>query len=749
MPTNPGVSEVIDKNGVIADIEAKRFDGTRSVQLQGDITASQTWNGDSATALVLNTSIGAKKVTTDKINDKAVGTAQIADDAVGLTQIDDNAMTSAATSGDSRLITSGGVRTEIDNAILNRGKDYGPMTPTQINAISETIPTGSTVHVTAAGTITDGDIEVRQGEDLKYYRGNGEHYWYSMDGNFKLKQQAKTSPTASGSTLEFIDSITQDENGEITASKKAVQDGTTSQKGAVQLAGSIGAIVASENNKAATEKAVRDAINNVKTIGISNGHTGGTIFLTVNCSSQDFYNTEIEISVSESSNGKGFTVVSAPRYIGNTFSGLLKVVNGVSGNIPIRCLNWTDENGKRYFGFAATINGSFRFSFSALGPESRVAQISVSDAALSDVTEISRLTVRNCVSAENNTAVGSPSIPTYVDANGNVQACTDDFVHDSEIVSKANIVSSATAGNFAGLDSNGDLTDSGSKASDFATAAQGSKADSAIQGVKINNTTLMPDSNKVVTVPLATTSADGAMSAADKTKLDGIAEGAEANVQADWDERNSSSDAFIKNKPQYEKYSDSSTIYYKVCKFNVSTSLGVELVFRKNSGVVVYTLMNGRGLLVAGAQKSGDVSEDTFGAVIYYVRDSTTITIYAKSNTYCRLFAAPLANLPKSQVDFTDFGIEIESLPEGYEAVPIVWVANAASGSGTAPVKVDAYGALTPVPMDNTPTASSTNLMTSGAIKTALDAKQSAITWMTESEARSIWTNAKAAVAAS
>lgn len=47
--------------------------------------------------------------------------------------------------------------------------------------------------------------------------------------------------------------------------------------------------------------------------------------------------------------------------------------------------------------------------------------------------------------------------------------------------SKANIVDNATAGNLAGLDEYGDLTDSGKKASDFATAAQGGKADTAVQ----------------------------------------------------------------------------------------------------------------------------------------------------------------------------------------------------------------------------------------------------------------------------
>ena len=69
-----------------------------------------------------------------------------------------------------------------------------------------------------------------------------------------------------------------------------------------------------------------------------------------------------------------------------------------------------------------------------------------------------------------------------------------------DISGKADKVASATNGNFAGLDANGNLTDSGSKASDFATAAQGAKADTAIQSVKVNGTALTPDSNKAVDI---------------------------------------------------------------------------------------------------------------------------------------------------------------------------------------------------------------------------------------------------------
>ena len=47
----------------------------------------------------------------------------------------------------------------------------------------------------------------------------------------------------------------------------------------------------------------------------------------------------------------------------------------------------------------------------------------------------------------------------------------------------------------------------------------------------------------------ATQSTSGLLSSTDKKKLDGIASGAEVNVQADWNTTDSSSDAYIKNKP--------------------------------------------------------------------------------------------------------------------------------------------------------------------------------------------------------
>ena len=81
-------------------------------------------------------------------------------------------------------------------------------------------------------------------------------------------------------------------------------------------------------------------------------------------------------------------------------------------------------------------------------------------------------------------------------------------------------IDSPTNNNLVSMDANGIVKDSGLAKSSVESTIR--KAGSAIQGVKVNNTTLTPDANKIVNVPLATNSADGAMSAADKTKLDGI-----------------------------------------------------------------------------------------------------------------------------------------------------------------------------------------------------------------------------------
>ena len=93
---------------------------------------------------------------------------------------------------------------------------------------------------------------------------------------YKTVQTAVTDPTASGTTLTAIATISQDTNGEITVTKKNIQDGTTAQKGVVQLQGSIGA-TETNTSKAVTPKAVRDLVDSLDVSDITGFGAGKTL----------------------------------------------------------------------------------------------------------------------------------------------------------------------------------------------------------------------------------------------------------------------------------------------------------------------------------------------------------------------------------------------------------------------------------------------------------------------------------------
>ena len=103
------------------------------------------------------------------------------------------------------------------------------------------------------------------------------------------------------------------------------------------------------------------------------------------------------------------------------------------------------------------------------------------------------------------------------------------------------------------------LTAASDSADGYMTSAEHTKLTGIATGAQVNviegvilsdsASALTPDANKNVTIPNATTSADGLMSSEDKVKLNGIAAGAEVNVQADWAETDNTSDAYIANKP--------------------------------------------------------------------------------------------------------------------------------------------------------------------------------------------------------
>ena len=408
------LSRIVAENGDIYNIKAKGLEDQIKLSITGDVSGQVTT--DLSGNASISTTIANGAVGTAKLADSAVTTGKIADKAVTLDKIADSAKGGAVQDNDGVLATHSQVKNYVDSVVAGEGKYRGIQTVATINTwTAANLNNGDRVITEDAGTITLGNFAVVSNQELIFWKDAESQVWQTSEGNYKLKQTAKSDPTASGTTITAIDTITQNSNGDITATKKTIRGATTSHTGVVQLAGSIGATVASENNKAASEKAVRDAI---KALDVSN--------ITANL-------------------------------------GASKTLSALS-----------ETDGK----------------ISATATPIQIAE--------SQVTNLS-----------------------------------------TDLGNKADKVANATSGNFAGLDENGNLTDSGKKASDFATSTQGGKADSSIQGVKLNgaSSALTPDSNKVVTIPDAvatgtTGATNGLMTAADKQKLNGIASGAEVNQNA-------------------------------------------------------------------------------------------------------------------------------------------------------------------------------------------------------------------------
>ena len=80
------------------------------------------------------------------------------------------------------------------------------------------------------------------------------------------------------------------------------------------------------------------------------------------------------------------------------------------------------------------------------------------------------------------------TVDTLIDIQEELERLGDAVKLESQFAAKADKVVDATEGNFAALDANGNLTDSGKKAADFATAAQGAKADAALPTATFNST---------------------------------------------------------------------------------------------------------------------------------------------------------------------------------------------------------------------------------------------------------------------
>lgn len=221
----------------------------------------------------------------------------------------------------------------------------------------------------------------------------------------KDKQTAVTDPTANGTAVAFIDTISQNENGDITVTKKTVR--TMGASGSSHAAG----LVPDTPSTAGTTKFLRE---------------DGTW-------------AEPDLS------GKADKVSGATS--GN-FAGL-----DSNGNLT--------DSGKKAADFAnashthgnITNDGKLQTTDVAVADGDKLV---ITDA--SDSNKVARTSVEFDGSTTNKALTPKGTWETFLQSH-------------QDISGKADKVTSATNGNFAGLDSNGNLTDSGKKPADFVLAS--------------------------------------------------------------------------------------------------------------------------------------------------------------------------------------------------------------------------------------------------------------------------------------
>ena len=222
---------------------ATAFASAQSVALTGDVTGSAS----STAGWSIATTIGTGKVTNDMLAG-SIAASKLAGN-IGNSLLTNSSMTIAGNSvslGGS--LDAGTLRTSLglSNAMHFIGK------------ATVAITDGSTTDPTITGydftNVAKGDVIIDSSEAYEYV-WTAANKWERLgpDGSYKTVQTAVSDPTASGSGINYIATISQNANGEISVTKSTVRSASTSQTGVVQLSDAV-------NNTSTTLAATANAV---------------------------------------------------------------------------------------------------------------------------------------------------------------------------------------------------------------------------------------------------------------------------------------------------------------------------------------------------------------------------------------------------------------------------------------------------------------------------------------------------------
>lgn len=275
MPANPNTDIAVKQTAISDNVDYKILTTTSASPISGSATeagygVNLTYNPSTNTLKTGNASL--------------TGTLNVTGQAT-FNQIPVS-ITPEANSSDTSIATTAFVKNAISG--LSGAMHFRGTTTTAITDGSTTNP------ITISGssyTAAAGDVvlrEVTTGNIFEYIWTGSAWEMLGRDTNFKVTQTAVLSPTTNGNTTAFIDTISQDTNGNITVTKKNLDtsgtwSGTANKATAANLTTTENAIAKYSNTTGsfANSGVTIDSNNNIVTSGTVTANRGLKGYVTI------------------------------------------------------------------------------------------------------------------------------------------------------------------------------------------------------------------------------------------------------------------------------------------------------------------------------------------------------------------------------------------------------------------------------------------------------------------------------------
>ena len=529
-PTYKPLARIKDNtNNVVFLIKATGLENSKTLSLNTDVTGSATFDLTDNIQIACTISNGA--VTHDKLATDSVQNDKILSGTIELGKLAQSCFgnSDVASDNDGHIATHAQVVAYVTRLLQGYGQNYGVMSVASINAMTlDNLHNGDLVIVGGidsehpANVITLGNLTVRNGENLIFHKeGTGASttgVWQSIDGEFKLIQTAVDTDSQTGSgkggVSRTLTRLQQNSNGDVVATFADIAIPSSQITDKMSSYDGTGA----NKDKVVTGEAVKQAID-----GHSHGYitndgsitTDGQAAISRDC--RPVYADQTGKLKRATAVFDGDTKYKALTQKG-TFEEVVVGVKLEGADAPL-----TNANGVPTIPNAVPTGTGETNGLMTAADKKKLDDLSTGTGpkfeaiaeALNDLDARQKAS-EEALKEENIGDRTADSIDTQVLKIGGEEVAPS-------VASPEDVASSAAVGTSTRYaredhkhrivvgsgDNPGQVKIAGQNATVNGWSTISSKANGAIQGVKVNDTLLTPDGNKVVSIPAASNSQHG------------------------------------------------------------------------------------------------------------------------------------------------------------------------------------------------------------------------------------------------